>query len=77
MKPILEVEELTIAIADKILVKNISFVLRAAETLAIVGESGSGKSVLSKAILRLNNEKYFSYPKGKFFLKKLIFYQIM
>ena len=73
MKDILQVAQLTIAIKNKILVENISFTMQPSEILAIVGESGSGKSILSKAIFRLNNEKYFSYPKGKILLKIIIF----
>ena len=34
-------------------VKDVSFVLRKGETIAIVGESGSGKSVTARAIMRL------------------------
>jgi peptide/nickel transport system ATP-binding protein len=34
-------------------VKNMNFVLRKGETIAIVGESGSGKSVTARAIMRL------------------------
>jgi peptide/nickel transport system ATP-binding protein len=34
-------------------VKNMNFVLRKGETIAIVGESGSGKSVTARAVMRL------------------------
>ena len=34
-------------------VKNVNFVLRKGETIAIVGESGSGKSVTARAVMRL------------------------
>jgi microcin C transport system ATP-binding protein len=69
MENILKIAHLSIAIENKIVVKNISFALKAAETLAIIGESGCGKSIIAKAILRLNNEKYFTYPQGQIFFK--------
>ena len=69
MENILKIANLDIALKDKILVSNISFTVKKAETLAIIGESGCGKSIIAKAILRLNNEQYFSYPQGQIFFK--------
>jgi peptide/nickel transport system ATP-binding protein len=38
-------------------VKNMNFVLRRGETIAIVGESGSGKSVTARAVMRLLSKR--------------------
>ena len=65
MKNILTIKNLTISLSGNKLLEDISFELESGKTLAIVGESGSGKSLLAKAILRLNNENYFSYDKGE------------
>ncbi|MBR9894055.1 ABC transporter ATP-binding protein [bacterium] len=55
--PLLSVRDLTISFGKgrhrNVAVKDLSYDLRAGETLAIVGESGSGKSVSSMALLGL------------------------
>ena len=54
---VLRVERLTTVFAvggrEVAAVRAVSFVIRAAETLALVGESGSGKSVTALSLLRL------------------------
>jgi len=56
-QPILEVADLTTAFrvqgSWRPVVRNLSFVVGARETVAIVGESGSGKSVTALSIMRL------------------------
>lgn len=53
MAPLLDVRDLTIAFPSATPVRNLSFSLAPAETLAIVGESGSGKSLTALALMRL------------------------
>jgi peptide/nickel transport system ATP-binding protein len=60
-QPVLQVENL--AVTFKVeggtvdAVKDVSFVLRRGETIAIVGESGSGKSVTARAVMRLLSKR--------------------
>jgi len=53
MSPILDVENLSLAIGTNTLLNNISFDIQKGEIFALVGESGSGKSLTSLAIMRL------------------------
>lgn len=50
---ILTVDNLSVSFGNVRAVQNVSFTLRAGETLCLVGESGSGKSVSTLAILGL------------------------
>jgi peptide/nickel transport system ATP-binding protein len=50
---LLDVRDLTISFADSSPVRNLDFVVRQGETVAIVGESGSGKSLTALALMRL------------------------
>jgi peptide/nickel transport system ATP-binding protein len=52
-KPLLSIEELTIAFRGKPVVRELSLAIQPGEVLGLVGESGSGKSVTSLAILGL------------------------
>ncbi|MDH5710860.1 MAG: ABC transporter ATP-binding protein [Gammaproteobacteria bacterium] len=66
---LLQVENLSVTFktqgGDVEAVRDISFEINQAETLAIVGESGSGKSVTALSILKLHDERQVSYPGGK------------
>lgn len=54
--PLLDVQGLTIAWADRIVVDHIGFAMAPGEKLALVGESGSGKSLTALALLGLVGE---------------------
>jgi ATP-binding cassette subfamily F protein 3 len=49
---VLTVDEMTIGYPDKLLARDISFVLRRAECLGIIGPNGSGKTTFLKTILK-------------------------
>jgi len=49
----LSVEQISFAYNEKLVLKNISFDIKAGEKICIVGKNGSGKSTLIKLILRL------------------------
>jgi len=52
-KNIIEVCDLSLSIADKAILKNISFNIASNEIIAMVGESGSGKSLTALSLLGL------------------------
>nr|WP_321457943.1 ABC transporter ATP-binding protein [uncultured Cohaesibacter sp.] len=62
---LIKVEDLTVAFGHERVVENLSFSVRAGQTLAIVGESGSGKSVTSLSILRLADMSGAHYESGR------------
>src|ERR671913_1283664 len=49
---VLMVEDVTIGYADKLLARDISFILRRGECLGIIGPNGSGKTTFLKTILK-------------------------
>lgn len=54
MKPLLEVDNLTIGFSDSApVIRNVSFSVHPGQTLALVGESGSGKTLCCRTILRI------------------------
>lgn len=50
---LLQLEDVSIAFGEKLVVRNLNLELRAGERVALVGESGSGKTVTALSILRL------------------------
>lgn len=67
IRPLLEIQELSIAFGDRIVADKVSLSLRKGETLALVGESGSGKSVTALSILQLLQGAH--HPTGEIFFK--------
>jgi peptide/nickel transport system ATP-binding protein len=69
MNTILSVEDISLSIGKKKLLKNVSFKIQKGEIFALVGESGSGKSLTSLAIMRLLPD-VISVSSGDIKLKK-------
>jgi ABC-type transporter Mla maintaining outer membrane lipid asymmetry ATPase subunit MlaF len=53
-KPIIRVEDVTVAYGDFVVMRDIRFEVEAGEIFAILGGSGSGKSTLLKSMIGLN-----------------------
>ncbi len=67
---ILKLEDLTVKIENKIILKDFNLTIKSGETHAIMGPNGTGKSTLSKVIMGDNN---YTLEKGKiYFDDKLI-----
>ena len=71
-KFIVEVQNLSLKIQNKQILKNISFSILTNETVALVGESGSGKTLTALSLLGLiPNNSFFSSNKMNFLNKSL------
>ena len=53
-KPIIRVEDVTVAYGDFVVMRDISFEVKAGEVFVILGGSGCGKSTLLKSMIGLN-----------------------
>jgi zinc transport system ATP-binding protein len=51
--PVLSVDDVTIAIGSRPIIRNVSFVLPSRASLAVIGPNGSGKTLLLKALMGL------------------------
>src|SRR5512145_1605241 len=72
-KPLISVENLSVDFrgGGKLThaVRNVSFDIGEAETVALVGESGSGKTVTALSILKLLPYSAASHPQGRILFK--------
>ncbi|WP_130537334.1 ABC transporter ATP-binding protein [Thiomicrorhabdus indica] len=68
-EPVLKVQNLSVQVANDLLINRISFSIQKGEIFALVGESGSGKSLTSLAIMRLLPEA-LDIVDGDIFLQK-------
>ncbi len=50
MKPVLKIDNLSLGYQEKLILKDISFVINKGEFISIIGPNGSGKTTLIKAI---------------------------
>ena len=63
-RPILDINDLSVAFHGREVVTGISFHIERGETVGLVGESGSGKSVTALSVMQLLPEKQASHPTG-------------
>ncbi len=68
VKPLLEIQNLSVAFNNKIVVNALSYALFPGKITAVVGESGSGKSVSAMSLLGLLPTKNLTFPSGEIFL---------
>jgi peptide/nickel transport system ATP-binding protein len=70
MKPLLEIQNLSVAFNNRIVVNTLSYALFPGKITAVVGESGSGKSVTAMSLLGLLPTKNLTFPSGEIFLSR-------
>ncbi len=63
--PLLTIDRLSVEFGSSRVVNELSFSVRAGQTLTIVGESGSGKSVTSLSVMRLADMMGGTFPTGR------------
>ena len=68
VKPLLEIQNLSVAFNNKIVVNALSYALFPGKITAVVGESGSGKSVSAMSLLGLLPTRNLTFPSGEIFL---------
>ena len=68
VKPLLEIQNLSVAFNNRIVVNALSYQLFPGKITAVVGESGSGKSVTAMSLLGLLPTKNLTFPSGEIFL---------
>ncbi len=68
VKPLLEIQNLSVAFNNRIVVNALSYALFPGKITAVVGESGSGKSVTAMSLLGLLPIKNLTFPSGEIFL---------
>ncbi|MFA6506453.1 MAG: ABC transporter ATP-binding protein [Treponemataceae bacterium] len=65
VRPLLSVEDLSVAFGSSLVVQNLDFSVAPGRTLGIIGESGSGKSVTALSILRLADLMGANFRSGR------------
>ena len=68
VKPLLEIQNLSVAFNNRIVVNALSYGLFPGKITAVVGESGSGKSVSAMSLLGLLPTRNLTFPSGEIFL---------
>ena len=68
VKPFLEIQNLSVAFNNRIVVNALSYGLFPGKITAVVGESGSGKSVSAMSLLGLLPTRNLTFPSGEIFL---------
>lgn len=67
-KTVLEIQNLCVKFADKVIIKDLSLSIRQREIFCLIGESGSGKSMTASAIMKLLPSPSLSIHQGRILL---------